>query len=72
MENDPHGLIEGMAICGFATGSGKGFIYCQGEYAKSAEILKEAIHQARKEGLLENFDIEVRMGAGAYIIQHLF
>jgi NADH-quinone oxidoreductase subunit F len=67
MENDPHSLIEGMAICGYATGIDKGFIYCRGEYAKSAEILKEAIHQARKEGLLENFDIEVRMGAGAYI-----
>jgi len=67
MENDPHSILEGMAICGHAIGAGKGFIYCRGEYPSLAETLKNAITQAKEKGVLGDFDIEVRLGAGAYV-----
>ncbi|MGI5921875.1 MAG: complex I 51 kDa subunit family protein [Syntrophomonadaceae bacterium] len=67
MENDPHTLFEGMAICGYAIGANKGFIYCRGEYPQVAEILNKAIAQAKEKGVLGDFDIEVRSGAGAYV-----
>lgn len=67
MENDPQTLLEGMAICGYAIGADKGYIYCRGEYPYVVDILKTAINQAKTKGVLENFDIEVRMGAGAYV-----
>ena len=67
METDPQTLLEGMAICGYAIGSNKGYIYCRGEYPYVVEILNKAIAQAKEKGLLGNFDIEVRMGAGAYV-----
>ncbi|MGE5398162.1 MAG: NADH-quinone oxidoreductase subunit NuoF [Chitinophagales bacterium] len=67
MENDPQSVLEGMAICGYAIGSNKGFIYCRGEYPYVVEKLNEAIQQAKAKGVLGDFDIEVRMGAGAYV-----
>ena len=67
MENDPQSLLEGMAICGYAIGSDKGYIYCRGEYPYVVEILNKAISQAKEKGVLKDFDIEVRMGAGAYV-----
>lgn len=67
MENDPQSLLEGMAICGYAIGSNKGYIYCRGEYPYVVEILNKAITQAKEKGVLKDFDIEVRMGAGAYV-----
>jgi NADH-quinone oxidoreductase subunit F len=67
MENDPQTLIEGMAICAYAIGATKGFIYCRGEYPQVVKILRAAIAQAKEKGLLDNFDLEVRMGAGAYV-----
>jgi len=67
MENDPQSLLEGMAICGYAIGSNKGYIYCRGEYPYVVEILNKAIAQAKEKGVLGDFDIEVRMGAGAYV-----
>ncbi|MEN6462115.1 MAG: NADH-quinone oxidoreductase subunit NuoF [Syntrophomonas sp.] len=67
MENDPHTLFEGMAICGYAIGANKGYIYCRGEYPQVAEILNAAIAQAKEKGVLGDFDIEVRSGAGAYV-----
>lgn len=67
MENDPQTLLEGMAICGYAIGSNKGYIYCRGEYPYVVEILNQAIVQAKEKGVLGDFDIEVRMGAGAYV-----
>lgn len=67
MENDPQSVLEGMAICGYAIGSNKGYIYCRGEYPYVVETLNKAIAQAREKGLLGDFDIEVRMGAGAYV-----
>ncbi len=75
MTGDPHGLIEGMAIAGYAIGATKGFIYCRGEYTTSINTLNHAINQARENGFLgENlfgtdftFNLEVRSGAGAYV-----
>lgn len=67
MENDPQSLFEGMAICGYAIGSNKGYIYCRGEYPYVVEHLNQAIAQAKAKGVLGDFDIEVRMGAGAYV-----
>lgn len=67
MENDPQTLIEGMAICAYAIGATKGYIYCRGEYPQVIEILNAAIDQAKGKGLLKDFDLEVRSGAGAYV-----
>lgn len=67
MENDPHTLLEGMAICAHAIGAKKGYIYCRGEYPYVVEILITAIDQAKEKGVLGDFDIEVRSGAGAYV-----
>ncbi len=67
MENDPHSVLEGMAVCGYAIGSNKGYIYCRGEYPYVVEKLNTAIDQAKAKGVLGDFDIEVRMGAGAYV-----
>jgi NADH:ubiquinone oxidoreductase subunit F (NADH-binding) len=67
MENDPQTLIEGMVICAYAIGATKGYIYCRGEYPQVVSILRSAIAQAKEKELLGNFDLEVRMGAGAYV-----
>ena len=67
MESDPHSVLEGMAICGYAIGANKGYIYCRGEYPYVVDILNTAISQAKAKGVLGDFDIEVRMGAGAYV-----
>ncbi|HUH48360.1 MAG TPA: NADH-quinone oxidoreductase subunit NuoF [Mycoplana sp.] len=75
MEGDPFVLIEGMAIAGLATGATKGFIYTRSEYPHAIAIMSEAIEIARKAGVLgpsvlgsgRAFDMEVRVGAGAYV-----
>ncbi len=75
MEGDPFTLIEGMAIAGLATGASKGFIYLRSEYPLAAEVMQGAITVARGAGLLgpsvlgsgQGFDLELRIGAGAYI-----
>jgi NADH:ubiquinone oxidoreductase subunit F (NADH-binding)/(2Fe-2S) ferredoxin len=75
MEGDPHSLIEGMLIAGYATGAHKGYIYIRGEYALSIQRLQKAIKDAKSYGILGekilgtdfSFDIEVKKGAGAYI-----
>lgn len=75
MEGDPLSLIEGMIIAGIAVGADKGFIYLRSEYPLTLTILLEALANARKAGYLgtnllgsgHNFDIEIRVGAGAYI-----
>lgn len=75
MEGDPFTLIEGMIIAGIAVGATKGYIYLRSEYPVAHSVLNAAIANARKAGLLgENvrgsgkaFDIEVFLGAGAYI-----
>ena len=67
MQGDPQSILEGMAICGYAIGARQGYIYCRGEYPYVVDILNQAIEQARTKGVLGDFDIEVRMGAGAYV-----
>ncbi len=68
MLDDPHRLIEGMCIAAYAIGATKGYIYLRGEYPYILPVLENALNEARAAGYLnENFDIEVRLGAGAYI-----
>lgn len=66
--DDPHRTIEGMRIAAFAIGATKGYIYIRGEYPYIAPVLENALVEARSAGYLnEKFDIEIRVGAGAYI-----
>ncbi|MFZ5856226.1 MAG: NAD(P)H-dependent oxidoreductase subunit E [Chloroflexota bacterium] len=66
--DDPHRLIEGMCIAAYAIGATKGYIYLRGEYPYILPVLETALTEARAAGYLdENFDIEIRLGAGAYI-----
>lgn len=67
MEGDPHTLIEGMAICAYAIGATKGYIYLRGEYPFIVDTLNTAIAQAKEKGYLKDFDLQVRLGAGAYV-----
>jgi len=67
MEGDPQSLLEGMAICAYAIGATQGYIYCRGEYPSVVKTLNAAIAQAKEKGVLGDFSIEVRMGAGAYV-----
>ena len=75
LEGDPHKLIEGMIIAGYAVGARKGYVYIRGEYQLSIARMQKAISQAREYGLLGDdilgsgfsFDLEVRPGAGAYV-----
>ncbi|MDD2422315.1 MAG: NADH-quinone oxidoreductase subunit NuoF [Heliobacteriaceae bacterium] len=66
-EKNAQALLEGMAICGAAIASNHGYIYCRGEYPFVVETLKEGIQSAKASGALGDFNIEVRMGAGAYV-----
>jgi NADH-quinone oxidoreductase subunit F len=67
MEQDPFALVEAMAIAALATGSSHGFIYVRAEYPVAHRRLQNAIDLARSRGFLEGFDIELRIGAGAYV-----
>ena len=75
MEGDPYVLIEGMTIAGLAVGATYGYLYVRSEYPQAIETLEAAIARARSVGWLgedvhgsgRRFDLEVRMGAGAYI-----
>jgi len=75
LEGDPHKVIEGMVIAGYAIGAMKGYIYIRGEYELSIERIEKALSQAREYGFLGkdifgtgfSFDIVVKKGAGAYI-----
>ncbi|MFA5038696.1 MAG: NADH-quinone oxidoreductase subunit NuoF [Candidatus Omnitrophota bacterium] len=75
IEGDPHTVLEGMIIGAYAIGAKKGFIYIRAEYPLAIERLKKAIAAARKEGFLGDnilgsdfsFDIEIRLGAGAFV-----
>lgn len=75
LEGDPHAVIEGMAIAAYAIGAHQGYIYCRAEYPVAVSTLNIAIQQARNLGLLGkdilgsgfDFDLEVRMGAGAFV-----
>ena len=66
--DDPHRVIEGMCIAAYAIGADKGYIYIRGEYPYIAPVLENALEEARAAGYLgKRFDIEIRVGAGAYI-----
>jgi NADH-quinone oxidoreductase subunit F len=75
LEGDPHRVMEGMAIGGYAMGANRGFIYIRAEYPLAIKRLQIAIDQAYKCGLLGknlfekgfNFDLELRIGAGAFV-----
>ena len=75
LEGDPHSVIEAMAIAGYTIGSNKGYIYVRAEYPLAIQRLQLALDQAREYGLLgeqilsssHDFDIELRMGAGAFV-----
>ena len=75
LEGDPHVVLEAMAIAGYAIGASQGYIYIRAEYPLAIERLNIAIGQAREMGLLGenifdsgfNFDIELRLGAGAFV-----
>lgn len=75
MLDDPHRMLEGMLIAGYAIGAQKGYIYLRGEYPYILPVLESALAEARAAGYLGahilgksfSFDIEIRLGAGAYI-----
>jgi len=75
MESDPHRVLEGMAIAGYAIGADSGYIYVRAEYPLAVKMLKKAIKDAERYGLLGkniagsnfSFHIEVRLGAGAFV-----
>lgn len=75
LEGDPHVVLEAMAIAGYAIGASQGYIYIRAEYPIAVERLEIALAQAREYGLLGenifgtgfNFDIGVRLGAGAFV-----
>ena len=74
-EGDPHSVIEGMAIAGYAIGATHGVVYIRAEYPIAIRRLKDALEMAREEGVLGknifgsgfDFDIEIRIGAGAFV-----
>jgi NADP-reducing hydrogenase subunit HndC len=75
LEGDPHSLIEAMSIAGYAIGATEGFIYVRAEYPIAVKRLQIAIGQAKEYGILgdnvlgtgHKFDLEIRLGAGAFV-----
>jgi NADH-quinone oxidoreductase subunit F/NADP-reducing hydrogenase subunit HndC len=75
LEGDPHAIIEAMAIAAYATGARKGYVYIRAEYPIAVKRLGIAIAQAKEYGLLGtdifgtgfDFDVEIRLGAGAFV-----
>jgi len=76
LEGDPYSLIEAMSLAAYVVGAENGWIFVRGEYPRAYERLRHAVRRAQEEGYLGrnilgrqgfNFDIEVRLGAGAYI-----
>ena len=68
LNDDPHRVIEGMCITAYAVGATKGYLYIRGEYPYIVPALENALQEAREAGYLgKHFDIEIRVGAGAYI-----
>ena len=75
MESDPHRVLEGMAIAGYAVGADQGYLYVRGEYPIAAQRLQRAIRAAERRGLLGSrvlesgfsFRVDVRIGAGAFV-----
>lgn len=75
LEGDPHSVIEAMTIAAYAVGADQGYVYVRAEYPVAVKRLQHAIEQAREYGLLGknifgkdfNFDLEIRLGAGAFV-----
>ena len=75
MEDDPHRVLEGLALSAYATGARKGFIYVRAEYPVAVRRLEAAIRQAKRSKLLGKnlfdkgftFEVEIRIGAGAFV-----
>jgi bidirectional [NiFe] hydrogenase diaphorase subunit len=75
LESDPHLVLEGMAIAGYAIGANHGFLYVRAEYPLAIQRLQKAIQQAKKYGLLGSqifespfdFKVDIRIGAGAFV-----
>lgn len=75
LEGDPHAVIEGMALAAYAIGADEGFVYIRAEYPIAVERLQIAIDQAKESGILGNnifgtdfnFDLHIRLGAGAFV-----
>lgn len=75
LESDPHSVVEGMIIAAYTIGASQGYVYCRAEYPIAVDTLNIAIQQARDYGLMGknifgtdfSFDLEVRMGAGAFV-----
>jgi bidirectional [NiFe] hydrogenase diaphorase subunit len=75
MEDDPHRVLEGLALAAYATGARRGYIYVRAEYPVAVRRLEQAIRQARRHKLLGrgifgtafDFDVEIRIGAGAFV-----
>jgi NADH-quinone oxidoreductase subunit F len=75
LESDPHSVLEGMLIAGYAIGASQGYIYARAEYPLAIQRLEIALAQARERGFIGenilgsdfNFDIEIRQGAGAFV-----
>lgn len=75
LEGDPHAVVEGMALAGYAIGATKGYLYVRAEYPLAVKRVKKAIEDARNAGILGtnifesgfDFDLEVRLGAGAFV-----
>lgn len=75
LEGNPHRVLEGMALAGYAVGASKGFAYIRGEYPLAIKRFEQAIKQATKAGLIGknilgsnfSFEVEVRIGAGAFV-----
>ena len=75
LESDPHAVLEGMAIAGYAIGASHGYLYVRAEYPLAISRLQVAIRQAKQHGLLGdgifestfNFNVEIRIGAGAFV-----
>jgi bidirectional [NiFe] hydrogenase diaphorase subunit len=75
MEDDPHRVIEGITLAAYAVGASEGYIYVRAEYPIAVKRLEQAIRQAKRQGLIGDnilttafsFDLEVRIGAGAFV-----
>lgn len=75
MEDDPHRVLEGLIIAGYAIGANQGYIFIRGEYPHAFEMMKQAVEEGHRAGFLGknilgspfSFDVELRRGAGAYI-----
>lgn len=75
LEADPHAVLEGLMLAGYAIGASKGFFYIRAEYPLAIERVEKALRQAREKGLLGSdilgsgwsFDAEIRLGAGAFV-----